>query len=82
MKLRYLLPIQIPSQVLKPSAGFGLPLPPAPAIQRQSSMSTSDPSIFFDAKLVARKEDGWEDMLNSVLVLWVQKVVEERRLYH
>lgn len=81
LKLRYLLPIQVPSQVFKPGTGFGLPsTPSAPVIHRQSS-STSDSFIFFDAKLVARGEEGWEDMLKSVLDLWVQKVVEERRLY-
>ncbi|KAJ3570858.1 hypothetical protein NP233_g4137 [Leucocoprinus birnbaumii] len=82
LKLRYLLPIQVPSQVFKPAIGFGLPsVPLAPTIPRQPSSTASDASTFFDAKLVARKEDGWEDMLKSVLNLWVQKVVEERRLY-
>ena len=35
--------------------------------------------IVFDARVVAKKEEGWEDMLESVLFRWVDKVVEERR---
>jgi hypothetical protein len=36
--------------------------------------------IVFDARVVAKKEEGWEDMLESVLMRWVDKVVEERRV--
>jgi hypothetical protein len=36
-------------------------------------------SLSFETKV---KGDGWEDMLISVLVLWVHRVVDERRLYH
>ncbi len=82
LKLRYLLPVQIPSQVIKPSLGFGASsLPSAPTIARKSSSTVAEPSVFFDAKLVARKENNWEEMLKSVLVLWIQKAVDERRLY-
>lgn len=84
LKLRYILPVQVPSQIFKPITGFGLPaLPSLPEISRQSPTHTEDPSsTFFDAKVVARRGEGWENMLRSVLVLWVQKVVDERRLYH
>ncbi|KAF9444316.1 hypothetical protein P691DRAFT_807536 [Macrolepiota fuliginosa MF-IS2] len=82
LKLRYLLPVQVPSQVIKPNVGFGLPsAPSAPAISRQAAPSTSESFVFFDSKVVARKEGGWQDMLKTVLVLWIQKVVDERRLY-
>ncbi len=33
----------------------------------------------FDAKVVAGKSEGWEDMLEAVLMRWMQKVVDERR---
>lgn len=33
----------------------------------------------FDAPLVAKKEDGWEDMLERLVLRWVEVVVEERR---
>lgn len=36
--------------------------------------------IVFDARVVAKKEEGWEDMLESVLMRWIDKVVEERRV--
>jgi hypothetical protein len=33
----------------------------------------------FDAKVVARKEEGWEDMLERALVRWMWKAVGEKR---
>ena len=36
--------------------------------------------MVFDARVVAKKEEGWEDMLECVLFRWVDKVVEERRV--
>lgn len=35
--------------------------------------------IVFDASRVARKEAGWEDMLEAVLKAWSDAVVGERR---
>lgn len=60
----------------------GLPPLLSSVIHHQPSYSASDTLIPFDAKVVAHKEEGWEGMLKSVLILWVQKIVEERRLYH
>lgn len=37
------------------------------------------PSIEFDAKAVARKDPGWEDMLEPVVHCWVRAVVAEKR---
>ncbi|KAF8346258.1 hypothetical protein F5887DRAFT_960983 [Amanita rubescens] len=42
-------------------------------------VSSTEPVIEFDARIVARKDEGWEDMLEIVLLRWVQKVVEEKR---
>ena len=36
--------------------------------------------IFFDAHVVARRDDGWEDMLERTLLHWTLIVVEERRI--
>lgn len=33
----------------------------------------------FDAKIVAKLEEGWDDMLQQALARWVEKVLEERR---
>lgn len=81
LKLRYLLPIQISAQLYKSNMA-GLPPLLSSVIHHQPSYSASDTLIPFDAKVVAHKEEGWEGMLKSVLILWVQKIVEERRLYH
>lgn len=51
---------------------------PSPSKARFSSSST-EPPIFFDAPLVARREDGWEDMLENLVLKWMNVVVEERR---
>lgn len=37
------------------------------------------PLIEFDAKRVARRETGWDSMLEAVLLCWVHAVVDERR---
>ena len=42
-------------------------------------VSSTEPVIEFDARVVARKDEGWEDMLEKVLLRWVQNVVEEKR---
>ncbi|PPQ87081.1 hypothetical protein CVT26_009687 [Gymnopilus dilepis] len=39
-----------------------------------------EPAIVFDARVVAKREEGWEDMLERVLVRWVERAVEERRV--
>jgi hypothetical protein len=73
LKLRYMLPIQVPIQPVVAGAGMSSPARPT---QRAPS---TEPLVVFDAKVVARKDDGWEDMLESVLLKWVWKVVDERR---
>lgn len=35
--------------------------------------------VMFDATLVARLGDGWEDSLETVLLRWVDAVVGEQR---
>jgi len=86
LKLRYMLHIQTPSQPLsrQPISTSGTPLSsPSAAVQKfQLGKVDRDPPILFDAKVVAKKEEGWEEMLESVLYRWVDKVLEERRTYH
>ena len=84
LKLRYTLPIHIPSHL---SANPSTPLS-SPSVKMQSFTFPVKPKvdhrrespIVFDARVVAKKEEGWEDMLESVLMRWVDKVVEERRV--
>lgn len=44
--------------------------------------SMFDPPITFDARVVARRDEGWEDMLEGLLLRWVGKAVDERRGAH
>ena len=71
LKLRYMLPIVVPyvPQGASPASSPGATQTRFPAID--------EPPLHFDAKVVARKDDGWEDMLEGVLLRWTQKVVDE-----
>jgi len=37
------------------------------------------PPLFFDPKIIARRDKGWEDMLETAASRWVEVVVEEAR---
>jgi hypothetical protein len=49
--------------------------PPSPTASKPSS----EPPIFFDARVVARRDEGWEDILERMLLCWTSAVAEERR---
>lgn len=78
VRIRYMLPIISPASpdvpTLAPNPTGDSPMPSSP-----SSSKFSEPPIFFDARIVARRDDGWEDMLERVLFRWTLAVVEERR---
>ena len=85
MKLRYTLPIHIPSHL----SGTPISTPlSSPSAKMQSFTFPNkvkmdhrrESPIVFDARVVAKKEEGWEDMLESALFRWVDKVVEEKRV--
>ncbi|EMD35736.1 hypothetical protein CERSUDRAFT_156446 [Gelatoporia subvermispora B] len=88
LKLRYLIPITSPSS-LEPIKRSRTPTPgdtptgtpsisPSPSTIRFPGVTMED-SITFDAPLVARLDNGWEDMLESAVLKWVDAVVDERR---
>ncbi|KAF8632472.1 hypothetical protein AX15_001871 [Amanita polypyramis BW_CC] len=96
LKLRYLLPIQTPNQPLNQSslsslqligqlqAGTSTPTQirtPGSSPIKTRFGSTTEPVIEFDARLVARRDEGWEYMLEKVLVRWVWKATEEKRSF-
>ncbi|PPQ63658.1 hypothetical protein CVT24_004432 [Panaeolus cyanescens] len=85
LKLRYSVPIHLPNQVLpKPPIGTPRGTPLSSPTKSGGFVLPSKANVFsimFDAGLVARKDPGWDGMLESVLIAWVDKVVEERRLY-
>ncbi len=75
LKLRYLLPIVVPNV----QHGVSPASSPAPTQTRFPPGVNGGPPIAFDAKIVARREEGWEEMLEAVLGRWVSRVVYETR---
>lgn len=84
LKLRYMLPLQVPSQSLVQASGPGTPLNGGTPLGSpvRTTHRTAEPPIVFDARVVAKKEDDWEDMLEAVLIKWLWKAVEEKRNVH
>jgi hypothetical protein len=81
-----MLPIISPATpdvpTLKPSptlAAVAEPVPPPSPSPSTPTVKSSEIPIFFDARVVARRDDGWEDMLERTLLRWTSVVVEERR---
>ena len=52
---------------------------PSPARTKFIAGTGEVPLIEFDAKLVARRDPGWDNMLETVLHCWVRAVVDEKR---
>ncbi|KIY65691.1 hypothetical protein CYLTODRAFT_424106 [Cylindrobasidium torrendii FP15055 ss-10] len=75
LRLRYMLPISVPAV----PQSQGRQTSPGPAQVKFPGQYDGEIPIHFDAKVVARKEEGWEDMLQVVLLRWVSKVVDEQR---
>jgi hypothetical protein len=71
------VPTSKPSPTVAAIAAAAEPVaPPSPSTPTAKS---SEMPIFFDARVVARRDDGWEDMLERALLRWTSVVVEERR---
>ncbi|ORY72380.1 hypothetical protein BCR35DRAFT_307646 [Leucosporidium creatinivorum] len=85
LKFRYLITFNS----TKPStATSSTPAPPSdPSASDSPSTSTPNPNLSsapkpppsFDPLLIARKEEGWMEMLEGAVVRWLEKVVQERR---
>ncbi|TFK96112.1 hypothetical protein BDV98DRAFT_651787 [Pterulicium gracile] len=95
LKLRYQLPlVSPPSATSNSSSAFvgigsimatmrtpgtsmsGTPLPsPAHTMMRFAG----EAPILFDARVVAKREEGWDGMLEGVVMAWVGRVVDEAR---
>ncbi|KAF8183630.1 hypothetical protein BJ912DRAFT_1032498 [Pholiota molesta] len=71
LKLRYSMPIQVPSQRFAINNAHGL----------ARAKADREPPIIFDARVIAKKDEGWEQMLEVVLLEWVERVVRERRVF-
>ncbi|GJE95929.1 hypothetical protein PsYK624_121210 [Phanerochaete sordida] len=89
LKLRYNVPVWTPPSAhdrLAPGAPGGAPgtggTSPSSSPSPQSSMfrfPTAEPPVTFDAPLIARKEAGWDEMLEPLVLRWMQAVVDEKR---
>ncbi|KAI0314573.1 hypothetical protein OF83DRAFT_1165174 [Amylostereum chailletii] len=83
LKIRYMLPIVVPAapvtDLLPPSGGehgHGHAHAHAPSTVK---FPHDERPIHFDARVVARRDEGWEEMLEGALERWVRAVVDERR---
>lgn len=79
LKLRYMLPIQMFANEPN-SAAVSPAVSPSSRTFSQGSKARECP-ISFNLKVVAKREEGWEDMLENVLFRWMEKVVDERRAH-
>lgn len=104
LKLRYMMPIQLPSQIIPSSSTPRQVLPTGNSSQSNTPLqgntplsspsrpvfpvlpsirrSDREPPILFDAQVAAKQGAGWEDMLEEVLMNWIDRAVTERRLVH
>jgi hypothetical protein len=78
-----MLPIISPAALdvptLKPNKTAAEPAPP-PSPSTPTTKSSETPT-FFDARVVARRDDGWEDMLERTLLRWTSAVVESAAIH-
>ncbi|ORY33013.1 hypothetical protein BCR39DRAFT_520717 [Naematelia encephala] len=78
LRLRYQLPIHLPSQTTS-SSFLPVPTKAAPSVTAPTKLRTDGPKIEFDPLVVAKRSDGWEVMLSEVVCKWVEEVARERR---
>ncbi|KAJ6510632.1 hypothetical protein C8R45DRAFT_964700 [Mycena sanguinolenta] len=79
LKIRYLLPIVAPVQPGTATPNSNTPLNSPAAAPVPQRFNPEQPPVLFDAKVVARKDPGWEDILENAMLRWVQRVAAERR---
>ncbi|KLO07397.1 hypothetical protein SCHPADRAFT_945305 [Schizopora paradoxa] len=51
----------------------------APTVAGSRRVEAAPGSVIFDAKVVARKDEGWDSMLEHVVFRWIGAVVDEER---
>jgi hypothetical protein len=49
------------------------------SLSRAFSDPLVSPPVYFEPKVVAARESGWEDMLERVLERWLEAVLDETR---
>ncbi|KAL6303599.1 hypothetical protein BKA93DRAFT_734674 [Sparassis latifolia] len=85
LKLRYLVPIisstskaKLAKESLTPTVASTPHASPSHSVVHFPGTNPED-VLVFDAAIVARQEKGWEHMLETVVLKWVEAVVDERR---
>ncbi|KAH9933987.1 uncharacterized protein BXZ73DRAFT_89656 [Epithele typhae] len=86
LKLRYSIPIVMPNRRKEtsttrpgtPALGSS-PLPSPAGSTVNFPGGVTEDAVLFDAPMVARKEEGWELMLERLVWKWMDAVVSERR---
>ena len=82
--MRYKIPVVSPPSV-KGANGNATPPNGSPLLSSPTAVTTNkparseEPPITFDAPVVARRDDGWEDVLEPLVFRWMSAVVDERR---
>ncbi|KAJ7204725.1 hypothetical protein GGX14DRAFT_645999 [Mycena pura] len=74
LKIRYLLPIVVPPQPATATASSSS-LPSSPASPQR--FYAQQPLVMFDAKAIARKDPGWDDLLETTVHRWGRVVAEK-----
>lgn len=69
----------VSGESLTPSAPVTPTGTPSPVRTKFGGGTNDVPLIGFDAKLVARRDEGWDTMLETVVLCWMRAVVDERR---
>ena len=88
LKLRYLLPLIPPASentITASASAPGLSHSRSPSKEltptkhKFPASATLEPPLEFEAKIIASKSDGWEDMLEAAALRRVGRVVDEKR---
>ncbi|KAJ7915650.1 hypothetical protein B0H13DRAFT_2454007 [Mycena leptocephala] len=79
LKIRYLLPIVAPAHPGSTTPNSNTPLNSPASAAALQRFNPEQPPVIFDAKAVARKDPGWDGILEGAMLRWVERVVAERR---
>lgn len=79
LKLRYMIPFITP-RALDPSKHNLTEQKSTSTLSRAFSDPLVTPPVVFEPKVVAAREEGWEDMFEKVLMRWLDVVTAEKRM--
>ncbi|PVG02449.1 hypothetical protein CPB86DRAFT_725534 [Serendipita vermifera] len=79
LKLRYMIPLVTPSQLLGNKDNSRANTPATSPTHTNFSLGQVGGPNLFDPGIVARREQLWEEMLHDAVLLWMDAVVKEKR---